>query len=83
MAATAQGRVSFVGDLVVLPAATTDDPSTAIPQRWQKRAPAERLALQAEHLAAANAKPQDAQKAPCAAAPQRGHFLGSVGVESG
>jgi hypothetical protein len=48
----------------------------AVPQRWQKRAPAVRGAAQLPHAAPASAVPQLEQKRPDAAAPQEGQEAG-------
>src|SRR5215216_5782720 len=72
MAATAQGRAD-VADAVsrVLLAGAVRDP-TAVPHRWQNRAPGESRERHPEQIASATAAPHSEQKRPVVGAPQLG-----------
>jgi len=58
MAATAQGRADAAGRASLV--AIGRDP-TAVPQRWQNRAPGESKDRQPEHIASATADPHSEQ----------------------
>jgi hypothetical protein len=81
MAATAQGRAD-VADAVsrVLLGGAVRDP-TAVPHRWQNRAPGESRERHPEQIASATAAPHSEQKRPVVGAPQLGQALVGVVAE--